>query len=151
MSFFLFPCVSVGLFVCLPYVSMCVCLSAVNEMSLWWKGWLCHLNLGTAESGWRLDWQNHSVFVALDNVGWQRRPVQILHSTFTQHLIWTPQSTPTKDHSFSDLCISGHFWRRQRRVCYGGVQNRYLCDTLFTSNRIQEEAKNSLSIVAGPP
>ena len=55
------------------------------------------------------DWtgSNHSVFVALDNFGCQRRPVQILHSTFTQHLIWTP----TKGHSFSDLCISGHFWR----------------------------------------
>ena len=65
-----------------------------------------------------------------------QRDVQILLSTFTQHLIWAPQSTPTKGHSFSDLCISGHFWRRQRCVCYG-LQNIYLSDTLLTSSEIE--------------
>ena len=106
----------------------------------WWKGWLCHLNLGSQV--FCCCWMKIGLAQAFCLRGSRRcqRGVQILHSTFTQHLIWSqPQSTPTKGHSFSDLCISGHFWRRQRRVCYGVSKIDILCaDTLFTSNRIQE-------------
>ena len=110
----------------------------------WWKGWLCHLNLGSQV--FCCCWMKIGLAQAFCLRGSRRcqRGVQILHSTFTQHLIWSqPQSTPTKGHSFSDLCISGHFWRRQRRVCYGVSKIDILCDTLFTSNRIPEGAGDS--------
>ena len=107
----------------------------------WWNCWLCHLNLGSQVCCW-MKIGLAQPFCLRGSWRCQRR-VQILHSTFTQHLIWTPQSTPTKGHSFSDLCISGHFWRRQRRVCYGVSKIDILCDTLFTSNRIQEGAIGS--------